>query len=81
MQERRTLTSERAVPYRKSDKTGKKRILDEFTQISACLRKYAITLLTHQDKQRLRLGALAIQSGFDIGPKGLIRPSSYGDDL
>jgi hypothetical protein len=53
MQERRALTREVVVRYRKADKTGKKRILDEFTQTSSYHRKYAITLLVHEDKRRL----------------------------
>jgi hypothetical protein len=53
MQERRALTREVAVRYRKSDKAGKRRILDEFTQTSGYHRKYAISLLTHEGKQRL----------------------------
>ncbi|MDR2796982.1 MAG: hypothetical protein LBB80_01425 [Treponema sp.] len=62
MQERRALTREVAVQYRKVNKAEKKRILGEFTQTSGCHRKYAITLLTHKGKRRLlRLGAQTIQ--------------------
>jgi hypothetical protein len=63
MQERRVLTRELAFRYRKADKAGKKRILDEFTQTSGYHRKYAITLLTHEGKQRLlRLGNKTIKA-------------------
>jgi hypothetical protein len=63
MQERRALTREVAVRYRKSNKAGKRRILDEFCQTSGYHRKYAITLLTHEDKQRhLRIGGKTVKA-------------------
>jgi hypothetical protein len=63
MQERRALTREVALRYRKAGKTGKKRILDEFTQTSGYHRKYAITLLVHEGKRRLvRVGSKTIQA-------------------
>jgi hypothetical protein len=63
MQERRALTRKVAVRYRKSNKTEKKRILDEFTQISGYHRKYAITLLVHEGKRRLaRVGSRTLQA-------------------
>jgi hypothetical protein len=34
-------------------KVDKKLILDEFTQLSGCCRKYVITLLVHEGKRRL----------------------------
>jgi hypothetical protein len=63
MYERWALTREVAVRYCKANKAGKKLILDEFTQIAGCHRKYAITLLVHEGKRRLvRMGAQTIQA-------------------
>jgi hypothetical protein len=74
MQERRALTREVAVRYRKSNKAGKKRILDEFTQTTGYHRKYAITLLTHEGKRRLvRVGSRTFQA--EIRHKS--RPGNY----
>jgi hypothetical protein len=62
MQERQTLTREAAVRYRARARQGKKHILDEFTQMTGCHRKYAIALLVHEGKRRLaRAGSKTIR--------------------
>ncbi|GHV45114.1 hypothetical protein AGMMS49546_30230 [Spirochaetia bacterium] len=63
MQERRALTRTVAVRYRKSTKTGKHQILDEFCQSTGYHRKYAISLLAHEGKQQLlRVGAKTVMA-------------------
>jgi hypothetical protein len=63
MQERRALTREVAVRYRKSDKAGKKRILDEFCQTAGYHRKYAISLLANEGKHRyVRVNGKAVKA-------------------
>jgi hypothetical protein len=63
MQQRRALTSEVAVRYRAADKTGKKRILDEFTATTGYHRKYAITLLSREGKKRfLRISGKTLKA-------------------
>ena len=55
MGERMSVTRETAVRYRKADKAGKQRILDEFTETTGYHRKYAIQMLNQWGKERLRI--------------------------
>ena len=54
MGEKKAVTRETAQRYRKAEKKGKRRILDEFTKTTGYHRKYAITLLTNWGKEKLR---------------------------
>jgi len=54
MKEKRSVTRETARRYRKANKRGKQKILDEFTRTTKYHRKYAIQLLTHWGKWKLR---------------------------
>tara|TARA_B100000315_G_C14520295_1_gene561207 strand:+ start:148 stop:1371 length:1224 start_codon:yes stop_codon:yes gene_type:complete len=54
MKERKSLTRETAPRYRRADKKGKHRILDEFVETSGYNRKYAIHLLSNWGKRKRR---------------------------
>ena len=54
MQEKKALTIVTGPRYRKADKAGKSRILDEFCHSTGYHRKYAIALLRHAGKTQLR---------------------------
>jgi hypothetical protein len=54
MNERRALTRETAKRYRKASKAGKTLILNEYVQNTGYNRKYAITVLFHEDKSSIR---------------------------
>ena len=63
MQERRSLTREVAVRYHKTNREGKRKILDEFIQNTGYHRKYAITLLSQEGKVRyLRIGGKDVKA-------------------
>ena len=55
MSEKRSITRETALRYRKSDKKGKKAILDEFVRTTGYNRKYAIHLLSNWGKEHVRI--------------------------
>jgi hypothetical protein len=55
MREKRSITRETALRYRKSDKKGKKTILDEFVRTTEYNRKYAIHLLSNWGKEQVRM--------------------------
>ena len=55
MSEKRSITRETAVRYRKSDRKGKKTILDEFVRTTGYNRKYAIHLLSNWGKEQVRM--------------------------
>jgi hypothetical protein len=55
MSEKRAITRETAVRYRKSDRKGKKTILDEFVRMTGYNRKYAIHLLSNWGKEQVRM--------------------------
>jgi len=54
MKEKQALANVTGPRYRKADKSGKSRILDEFCQHTGYHRKYAIALLHHAGKTQLR---------------------------
>ena len=55
MSEKRSITRETVARYRKADKKGKQKILDEFTKTTGYNRKYAIHLLSNWGKETLRI--------------------------
>jgi hypothetical protein len=55
MGEKKAVSRETARRYRKSDKKGKKKALDEFTETTGYHRKYAIHLLANWGKEKLRI--------------------------
>ena len=55
MSEKRSITRETVLRYRKSDKKGKKAILDEFVRTTGYNRKYAIHLLSNWGKEHVRI--------------------------
>jgi hypothetical protein len=55
MGEKRALTRETVRRYRTADKTGKQRILDEFTKITGYNRKYAIHILSTWGQEKVRI--------------------------
>jgi hypothetical protein len=63
MRRRRVLAREVVVRHRKSDKAGKKRILDEFMASIGCHRRYAISLFIQEGKKHwLRVGGITIKA-------------------
>lgn len=54
MRERKSITREMARGYRRADKKGKQRILDEFVRLTDYHRKYAIHMLANWGKEKLR---------------------------
>jgi hypothetical protein len=55
MGEKKAVCRETARRYRKADKKGKQKTLDEFIETTGYHRKYAIHLLANWGKERLRL--------------------------
>lgn len=55
MSEKRSITRETAPRYKRADKKGKQRILDEYTRITGYNRKYAIHLLSSWGKEQLHI--------------------------
>ena len=55
MSEKRSITRETVARYRKADKKGKQKILDEFTKTTGYNRKYAIHLLSNWGKETLHI--------------------------
>lgn len=55
MREKRALTNEVAIRYRKASKVGKQAILDEFCRTTGYHRKYAVQLLNGWGKKKIRV--------------------------
>lgn len=53
MREKKSVTRETAARYRTAQKAEKRRILDEFTQVTGYSRKYAIHMLANWGKERI----------------------------
>jgi len=72
MKERKAVTRETRLRYRKATKKAKKRILDEFTRLAGYNRKYAITLLNREDSAR---------RGGPTGKERRGRPRMYAETI
>jgi hypothetical protein len=84
MRQKRAVTGVTARRYRKADKAGKKRILDELTQTTGYNRKYAIHLLATWGKETVQLvdGApvrLVVGAHRKRTPR--VRPRRYGEPV
>lgn len=55
MSEKKSITRETAPRYKRADKKGKQRILDEYTKTTGYNRKYAIHLLSTWGKEQLHM--------------------------
>ena len=55
MREKKALTNEIAVRYRKESKIGKQAILDEFCRTTGYHRKYAVQMLNSWGKKKIRV--------------------------
>ena len=55
MREKKVLTNEIAVRYRKESKIGKQAILDEFCRTTGYHRKYAVQVLNSWGKKKIRV--------------------------
>jgi len=55
MSEKRSITRETVLRYRKAEKKGKKTILDEFVRTTGYNRKYAIHILSNWGKEQIQM--------------------------